>query len=85
LAEALDLNHDAAGAHAESDAALRLTPSAAIYVVLARINLRDNNRDGAAGLVNRALQLDPGNTEALALKQKMEGKADVLPQSAPKQ
>ena len=84
LAEALDLNHDAAGARAESDAALRLTPSAAVYVVLTRINLRDNNRDGAAGLVNRALQLDPSNTEALALKQRMEGKADALPQSAPK-
>jgi tetratricopeptide (TPR) repeat protein len=85
LADALDLNHDAAGARAESDAALRLTPSAQVYLVLARINLRDNNRDGAAGLVNRALQLDPSNAEALALKQKMESKADTLPPSAPKQ
>ena len=85
LADALDLNHDAAGAHAESDAALRLTPSAAVYVVLARINLRDNNRDGAAGLLNRALQLDPSNVEALALKQRMESKADTVPQNTRKQ
>ena len=82
LADALDLKHDAAGARAESDAALRLTPSAAVCVVLARINLRDNNRDGAAGLVNRALQLDPGNADALALKKKMESKADTVPQNA---
>jgi hypothetical protein len=46
--------------------------------------LRDNNRDGAAGLVNRALQLEPENAEALALKQKMESKADTVPQNAPK-
>jgi tetratricopeptide (TPR) repeat protein len=85
LADALDLNHDAAGARAESDAALRLTPSAAVYVVLARINLRDNNRDGAAGLVSRALQLDPSNAEVLALKRKLEDTANALPQSAPKQ
>lgn len=84
LADALDLKHDAAGARAESDAALRLTPSAAVCVVLARINLRDNNRDGAAGLVNRALQLDPGNAEALAMKKKMESKADTVQQNAPK-
>jgi tetratricopeptide (TPR) repeat protein len=84
LADALDLKHDAAGVRAESDAALRLTPSAAVCVVLARINLRDNNRDGAAGLVNRALQLEPENAEALALKQKMESKADTVPQNAPK-
>jgi len=83
LADALDLKQDAAGARTESDAALRLTPSAAVCVVLARINLRDNNRDGAAGLVNRALQLDPGNSEALALKKKMESKADAAPQNAP--
>ncbi|HJT01625.1 MAG TPA: tetratricopeptide repeat protein [Terriglobales bacterium] len=86
LADTLNLNHDAAGARAESDAALRLTPSAAVYVVLARINLRDNNRDGAAQLVSRALQLDPNNAEALAVKQKMESKADTVPQSpSPKQ
>ncbi len=85
LADALDRNHDAAGAHAESDAALRLTPSAPVYVVLARINLRDNNRVGAAELVNRALQLDPNNTEARALKEKMESKAATMPQGAPKQ
>jgi Tfp pilus assembly protein PilF len=55
-------------------------------VVLARINLRDNNRDGAAQLVSRALQLDPSNAEALAVKQKMESKADTVPQSpSPKQ
>jgi tetratricopeptide (TPR) repeat protein len=83
-AEALDLGRDPAGARAESDAALRLTPSAEVYVVLARMNLRDNNRDGAAGLLARALQLDPGNAEAQALKQKLDNKAGTFPQNAPK-
>jgi tetratricopeptide (TPR) repeat protein len=72
LAEALDLNHDPAGARAETEAALRLNPSAEVYVILARRNLRENNREGAAALVDRALQLEAGNAEALAMKQKLD-------------
>ncbi|HLK32542.1 MAG TPA: tetratricopeptide repeat protein [Terriglobales bacterium] len=84
LAEALDTNHDMAGARAESSAALKLNPSADVYVVLARVNLRENNLEEAAGLLARALQLDPANAEALALKQKMDGKAANSAQSPPK-
>jgi tetratricopeptide (TPR) repeat protein len=83
LAEALDLNHETAEARSESDAALRLTPSAEAYVVLARVNLRDNNKQAANDLLERALRLEPGNAEALALKQKADGKATVLPASVP--
>lgn len=84
LAEALDLNHDPAGARSESDAALQLAPSAEAYVVLATVNLRENNKQGASDLAERALKLDPGNAEALALKQKLDGKATSLPASVPK-
>lgn len=84
LAEALELNHDPAGAHSESDAALRLAPSAEAYVVLARVSLRENNKQGAGDLLERALRLDPGNAEGLALKQKLEGKATVSPAGVPK-
>ena len=84
LAEALDVSHDAVGVRAESDAALRLNPSAEVYVILAGVNLRDNNKQEAAGLLERALRLDPGNAQALALKQKLEGNADAQPQNIPK-
>jgi Tfp pilus assembly protein PilF len=84
LAEALDLTNDAAGAGAESATALGLNPSAAVFVILARMNLRDNNKQGASSLLERALRLDPGNAEALALKQKLDGKADTLPQKVRK-
>lgn len=83
LAEELDLNQEPAEARSESDAALRLAPSAEAYVVLARVNLRDNNKQAASDLLERALRLDPGNAEALALKQKVDGKATVLPASVP--
>ncbi|MGE5205074.1 MAG: tetratricopeptide repeat protein [Chlamydiota bacterium] len=83
LAEALDLKHDAAGARAESVTALGLNPSAEVYVILARINLRDNNKQEAISLLERALRLDPGNAEALALQQKLD--ANTLPQKVPKE
>jgi tetratricopeptide (TPR) repeat protein len=73
LAEALDLNRDAAGARAESEAALRLNASAEVYAVLARIQLRHDNKQEAGSLLQRALRLEPGNAEALALKQKLDG------------
>lgn len=84
LAEALDVNHDAVGARAESEAALGLNPSAEVYVILAGANLRDNSKQKAASLLERALRLDPGNAQALALKQKLAGSAEARPQNVPK-
>ncbi|HEU5335902.1 MAG TPA: hypothetical protein VFU27_08060, partial [Terriglobales bacterium] len=82
LADALDQNHDAAGARAESDAALRLAPSTEVYLVLARVNLRDNNKQGASELLQQALRLDPANAEALALERKLTGQGVAAPQRA---
>lgn len=73
-----------AGARAESNAAFQLQPSADVYVVLARVKLRENNSEGAAKLLTRALQLGPGNAEALALEQKLDGEAAALPPSPAK-
>lgn len=84
LAEALDLNHDAVGARAEAEAALRLPPSPEVYVALARLNLRENNKQAASGLLGQALKLDPGNAEALVLQQKLDGTSGVIPPVAPK-
>jgi Flp pilus assembly protein TadD len=85
LADALDQNQDATGARAESDAALRLTPSAEVYLVLARMNLRDNNKQGASELLQRALRQDPGNAEALALQRKLDSQTGTVPQRTSEQ
>ena len=82
LAQALEANGDP-GARAEAEAALRLRPSAEAYLVLSRLDLRENKTDAAAEEVDQALRLDPNNAQALALKQavaaKLAEKAQPLP------
>jgi len=52
-------------------------------LVLARLDLRDNKAEAAAQHVDRALQLEPSNASALALKRavaaKLAEKAQPLP------
>lgn len=85
LADALDQNQNSAGARAESEAALRLPASAEVYLVLARMNLRDNNKQGASQLLERALRLDPSNAPALVLERKLRSQAESSPQPTVKQ
>jgi len=83
LAQALESKQDFAGARAEAEAALRLRPSVEPFLVLARVNMSDNKADAAGENVERALQLDPANPSALALKRtiaaKLAQKAQPLP------
>lgn len=58
----------------EADAALRLKPVADAFLVLAQQNLKDNNVSAAGEQVKRALELEPRNQEALALKHTIEEK-----------
>ncbi|MCI0403228.1 MAG: tetratricopeptide repeat protein [Acidobacteria bacterium] len=84
LAQVLERTGDPAGARAEARAALRLAPSADGFLVLARLDLSDNNLEAAALGVDRALALEPGHAAALALKRtvaaKLAEKAPRLPQ-----
>jgi len=68
MARALETNQDKAGARKEAQSALRMGPSAEAYLVLARLDLADNNSNAAAQNVDRALALDPANAAAVALK-----------------
>jgi tetratricopeptide (TPR) repeat protein len=83
LARVLEIKTDAAGARAEANAALRIRAFAEPLLVLARLDLSDNKTDTAAASVNRALQLEPSNGSALALKRaiaaKLAEKAQPLP------
>lgn len=68
LAEVLDARGDAAGARAHAEAALRIRESADAYLVLARLDLRENRTETAAWNINRAEQLEPGNAAVPELK-----------------
>ncbi len=84
LAQVLERTGDPAGARAEAKAALRISASADAFLVLARLDLSDNNLESAAQSVDRALALDQGNVAAQALKRtvaaKLAEKAPRLPQ-----
>lgn len=74
MATIMESNNDASGARNEALTALRLQPSAEAYIVLARLDLRDNKVDAAAKEVDRALALEPANAAAQALKQEVAAK-----------
>ncbi len=84
LAEDYEAQGDASGARAQAEAALRIRESAEAYVILARLDLRENRMEAAAQNINRALQLEPGNSAGQDLKRtlaaKLAEKAQPLPQ-----
>jgi tetratricopeptide (TPR) repeat protein len=84
LAEVYDARGDAREARAQAEAALRIRESAGAYVVLARLDLRENRIAAAAQNADRALQLEPGNAAAQDMKRaiaaKLAEKAQPLPQ-----
>jgi len=84
LAEDYEARGDAREARAQAEAALRIRESAEAYVVLARLDLRENRMEAAAQNIDRALQLEPGNSAGQDLKRilaaKLAEKAQPLPQ-----
>jgi tetratricopeptide (TPR) repeat protein len=84
LAEDYDARGDAREARAQAEAALRIRESAEAYLLLARLDLRENRMEAAAQNINRALQLEPGNPAGQDLKRtlaaKLAEKAQPLPQ-----
>jgi tetratricopeptide (TPR) repeat protein len=84
LADVYDTRGDSAEARAEAEASLRMQESVEAYLVLARLDLRENRTDAAAENVNHVLQLEPRNLAAQDLKRtlaaKLAEKAQPLPQ-----
>jgi Tfp pilus assembly protein PilF len=84
LAEAYDARGDDQHSRAETEAALRLRESAEAYLLLARLDLKQNRTEAASQSINRALQLDPSNSLGQDLKRslaaKLAEKAQPLPQ-----
>jgi len=74
LAEDYDARGDAGQARAQAEAALRIRESAEAYLILARLDLRENRMEAAAQNINRALQLEPGNSAGQDLKRTLAAK-----------
>jgi tetratricopeptide (TPR) repeat protein len=76
LASVLEASNDPEGARREANLALAFQPLAEAYLVLARLDLRDNQNLAAAANVERALALQPANPAAAALKRTLAEKLD---------
>ncbi len=68
LAMLLEKKGDLTNARVEAQTSVRLKPNVEGLLLLARIDLKQNQVQSAAGEVDRALALEPGNAAALALK-----------------
>lgn len=74
LAEDYDARGEAREARAQAEAALRIRESAEAYLILARLDLRENRMEAAARNINRVLQLEPGNPAGQDLKRTLAAK-----------
>ncbi len=74
LAAVLETTGDAAGSRSEALASIGIQPSAEAYLVLARLDLRDNKPGAAREHIERALLLEPGNAAAAMLKRTVQAK-----------
>jgi tetratricopeptide (TPR) repeat protein len=74
LAAALEAMNETASSRTEAETALHLQPSAEAWLVLARLDLRDNKVQEADGNIARALQLEPANASALNLQRTLAAK-----------
>jgi tetratricopeptide (TPR) repeat protein len=74
LAEDYEARGDARQARAEAEAALRIHESVDAYLILARLDIQENKTEAAAQNINRALQLEPGNSTGQDLKRTLAAK-----------
>jgi tetratricopeptide (TPR) repeat protein len=74
LAEDYEARGDTVEARAQAEAALRIHESAVAYLILARLDLKENKPEAAAQNLNRALQLEPGNPAGQDLKRTLAAK-----------
>ena len=66
-------------ARTEAQTSLKLHPNADAYLVLARIELHDNQMDASAADVSNALKLEPKNSAAQGMKQALASRGQSLP------
>ncbi len=75
LAKAAETRGDVETARSEASTSIGLQPTAAAFLVLARADMRQKLFISSALNVDRALGLEPGNADALTLKQEIAARA----------
>lgn len=79
LAQVREQSGDSAAARTEAETSIKLTPNAQAYLVLARLELNENQTGASAADVGRALKLEPSNTAALGMKQALAARGQAIP------
>lgn len=74
MARAYEQKGDAFNARAEAQTSVRLQPNAEAFLVLARLDLKQNQLQAASDAVRQALQLEPTNSAAQRLQQEVTAK-----------
>jgi tetratricopeptide (TPR) repeat protein len=79
LAQVREQSGNLAEARSEAQSSLKLKPNAAAFLVLARVELHDNQTAASAADVAQALKLEPNNSAALGMKQALAARGQSLP------
>ncbi len=74
LAEDYEARGEGVEARTQAEASLRVRESAEAYLILGKLDLRENKMDAAAQNINRALQLEPGNVSGQEMKRVLAAK-----------
>ena len=79
LAQIREQNGSPIEARTEAQTSLNLQPSAAAWLVLARLELQASNLPASASDVGSALRLEPANTAVLGMKQALASRGQSIP------
>ncbi len=84
MARAAESRGDVVTARQEASSSIGLGPTAAAYLVLARIDLKQNQLLSASYNCDKALSLEPANADALSLKQEIMARQAQASETKPK-
>jgi Flp pilus assembly protein TadD len=79
LAQIRERSGSTAEARSEAQQSIQLQPNPTALLVLARLDLAQNQLSASANEVSRALQLDPKNTAAIAMRQSLLERGQAVP------
>ncbi len=79
MAQLHEASGDAAGARDEAKTSMIMKPNVAALLVLARLDLADKQLAASAQDISQALEIDPKNADAIALKMVVQQRGQTVP------